>query len=438
MFGFVFFLLLAALSLNGCGDQTGGSAGMGGDGGTSGSGGMGGVFPCTEQGIRDAIAAGGGPYTFDCGTEPVVTTETIVINNDVILDGEGELTVDGNQSHCVFQVETGVEVELRGATVTRGFSGGPGGGIFNSGTLTLTNSTVSENTVRGLSRGHGGGIENDNNGSLTLTNSTVSGNTASGCGGGIDNNGSLTLTNSTVSGNTAGLDDESSCAGGGIYNDRGAVTLTNSTVSGNTASVISEGGGIYNDRGAVTLTNSTVSGNTASGSAGGIYNGDTLTLTSSTVSGNTALESGGGIVNFGAVTLTNSTVSGNTAGLGGGIYNDSDTLTLTLTNSLVNGDCFGNIVSNGYNIESPANTCGFDQPTDQPNVTEEELDLGPLADNGGPTMTHALGPGSVAIDQIPTVDCVDADDKPLTEDQRGKTRPQGPTCDVGAFELEPQ
>ena len=62
--------------------------------------------------------------------------------------------------------------------------------------------------------------------------------------------------------------------------------------------------------------------------------------------------------------------------------------------------------------------------------------LGPLQDNGGPTMTHALGPGSVAIDHIPAVDCVDADGAPLTTDQRGVTRPQGDACDVGAVEME--
>jgi hypothetical protein len=94
------------------------------------------------------------------------------------------------------------------------------------------------------------------------------------------------------------------------------------------------------------------------------------------------------------------------------------------------------VTSNGYNIESPGNTCGFDQLTDLVNVTTEQLALGPLQDNGGPTETHALGAGSVAIDAIPEADCVDADGEALTTDQRGVTRPQGDACDVGAVEME--
>ncbi|MGB3051149.1 MAG: choice-of-anchor Q domain-containing protein [Polyangiales bacterium] len=76
-------------------------------------------------------------------------------------------------------------------------------------------------------------------------------------------------------------------------------------------------------------------------------------------------------------------------------------------------------------------TCGFDQTGDQSGVTTEQLNLGPLADNGGPTMTHALLPGSVAIDQIPVEDCLDADGAPLTTDQRGLPRPGSTMCDVG-------
>jgi len=102
-----------------------------------------------------------------------------------------------------------------------------------------------------------------------------------------------------------------------------------------------------------------------------------------------------------------------------------------LANSVVDGACDGNITSNGHNIESPGNTCGFDQTGDQSSVTVEQLNLGELADNGGPTMTHALGAGSVAIDHIPAVDCQ------VTEDQRGEPRPGGSMCDVGSFEVLP-
>jgi hypothetical protein len=300
---------------------------------------------CTEQGIRDAIAAGGGPYTFDCdGPTTVVTAAETVIDKDVTLDGEGNLMVDGDEDHRVFSVPEGVAVDLRGLLVTGGNPGSRGGGIFNEGDLTLTNSTVSGNSAE-----RGGGIFNE--GDLTLTNSTVSRNTAES-GGGIRNGGTLTLVNSTVSHNTA-------VSGDGIY-----------------------------------------------GGAGGIYNQGTVMLINSTVSDNVA-EVGGGIYNFGELTLTNTLVD-NYYGCGG-----------------------GTALSGGGNIESPGDTCGFDQPTDQVNVTAEQLNLGPLADNGGPTETHALLPGSVAIDAIPADACE------VDEDQRGVTRPQGPACDVGAFEVQP-
>lgn len=94
----------------------------------------------------------------------------------------------------------------------------------------------------------------------------------------------------------------------------------------------------------------------------------------------------------------------------------------------------GDIVSNGYNIESPGETCAFDQVTDQTEKTAEQLNLGLLANNGGPTMTRQpgdgdSGEGGAAIDQIPQADCG------VTTDQRGQTRPAGPDpkrCDVGS------
>ena len=105
-----------------------------------------------------------------------------------------------------------------------------------------------------------------------------------------------------------------------------------------------------------------------------------------------------------------------------------------MTGSVVVGDCAGlGFLSGGYNIESPGNTCGFDQEGDQVNVSVMELNLGPLQDNGGPTMTHAPEAGSEAIDKIPADDCE------VETDQRGEPRPEtgGTMCDVGAFEAQP-
>jgi hypothetical protein len=310
--------------------------------------------------------------------------------------------------HSVFSVVSDTTAELRGMTIT-------GGRAYA-----------------------GGGIHNGINATLTLTNSTVSGNTADEVGGGIYNSGALTLTNSTVSGNTAANE---SGHGGGIRNGGTAtLTLTNSTVSGNAAGYSGDGGGIRNV-GTATLTNSTVSGNAAK-YGGGIINRRTatLTLTNSTVSGNSA-GMGRAFYNSGVLTLTNSTVSGSMAN--GTFYTIYNSDALTVTNTVFDGDCYnqtdGTITSRGYNIEIPGNTCGFDQLTDRPETTAAELNLGELADNGGPTKTHSLRTepeASVAIDWIPADECV------VDTDQRGEPRPvailgAGPMCDVGAFERQP-
>jgi hypothetical protein len=396
-------------------------------------------MPCTEQGIRNAVAAGGGPYKFECdGPTTVVTAAEIVIDNDVVLDGEGNLTIDGDAGdlvplllqqpvtgllHRVFTVQEGVTAELIGLSLTGGWSGyrGLGGAILNwGGSLTLTNCTVFGNHA-----GLGGGIANygivggdAGFAELTVTNSTVSNNTGYNAAGILNYGGTLSLTNSTVSENHAGN------LGGGIWNSGPPGTL------------------------ALTLTNSTVSGNSAF-SGGGIESWYTeLAVNNSTVSGNSASTGGGGIRNrAGTLMLTNSTISANSADSGSGIFNEgwsTEEGFSNLASSLIDGDCDGAgiVTSLGYNIESPGDTCGFDQPTDQVRVSADDLKLIELADNGGPTQTHGLDLGSVAIDQIPADECVDAEGAPLTTDQRGFTRPVAilgaePKCDVGAFEVQP-
>ena len=156
------------------------------------------------------------------------------------------------------------------------------------------------------------------------------------------------------------------------------------------------------------------------------------------MSGNTAVQGGGIFHHSGILTLANSTLSGNVADAVGAIYVREQS---TIWNSLIVGDCGidgeAPPTSLGHNIESSGDTCGFDRSTDQVGISGERLNLGPLADNGGPTMTHALLAGSVAIDVIPEGECLDADGEPLTTDQRGEPRPAGGGCDVGAFEVQP-
>jgi hypothetical protein len=118
-----------------------------------------------------------------------------------------------------------------------------------------------------------------------------------------------------------------------------------------------------------------------------------------------------------------------------GIQNES---AMTMRNTIVEGDCvmLAPLLSLGGNVESTGNSCGFDPAgTDLVDVPKLALNLGPLADNGGPTQTQALAPFSVALDRISEPECVDADGLPLLTDQRGVSRPQGPACDSGAFEL---
>jgi predicted outer membrane repeat protein len=245
----------------------------------------------------------------------------------------GSATLDGDDLGTVLTITDKVTVTINKLTITDG-TANLGGGIFSSGTVTLTDSIVRDNTANT----DGGGIFSTS--TLTLTRSAVRDNTAATfSGGGISHQGegTLTLTDSTVSENTASQD------GGGIFNSTAPIRLTHSTVSGNTTN--SDGGGILNGDGTVTLTNSTVRSNTAH-RGGGIFNArasnsgkdyGTVTLTNSIVRDNTA-NAGGGIFNYnGTATLTTSNVDKNaaTTGEGGGIYNDNIGI-LSLTNSTVN------------------------------------------------------------------------------------------------------
>jgi len=404
--GFVFVL---ALGVMGC-SETAGTGGSGGDGGEGGAACVDNVCPCTEAGMDAALAAGGGPYTFACDG-PTALAESFKIDNDVILDGEGQLIV------ISFGVAGGVTAELRAFEMTYQQSVWPiewgGWGIRNDGTLTITDSSMHGLPWTGIS----------NVGTLELFNSSVSGNFWRG----IRNRGTLTIADSIISGNSTG---DLGGGGAGIFNS-GTLTIANSTISENFArhGDLYGGGGIYNS-GSASIFASTVSRNedTSEHEGGAIQNdGGLVTVTNSTISENAAAGPGGGILNSGILMIINSTVSGNTATSGGGGIFNGDTA--TLTNTVIDGDCWGDITSNGYNIESPGNTCGFDEAKgDQFNVTEEDLKLGPLQDNGGPTETHALGVGSVAINHIPVLDCR------VETDQRGAPRPVELGCDVGAFE----
>lgn len=392
-------------------------------------------------GMDDCTAGQGGVLdriTFDVNGTILLTDQlTVTTGGPLEIDGGEVITVSGNNSVRVFYVEGGADLTLMNLGVINGKGIPMAGGIYNSGTLTVSNSTISSNQAYfgDMENSLGGGIYNS--GSLIISNSTFSGNQAYGymedsLGGGIYNVGTMLITNSTFAFNS-GYDLLDNETGGGIYNG-GTVNIVNSTFSNNYAS---EGGGIYN-YGTLTITKSSFSDNRVGGlfpnnSGGGIYNtaNGTVHIFNSTLSGNSAsggfppsFSSGGGIYNSGMVNITNSTLSGNSASsCGGGIYSFG---TLTITNSIVansvtGGNCCGSISDGGHNIDDGV-TCNFGDGSNTDPL------LGPLQDNGGSTLTHALLFGSPAFDAIPLGACV------VTEDQRGIKRPQGSGCDIGSYE----
>jgi hypothetical protein len=427
------FICVLALGLMGCGETTG----------TGGSGGGGGVVscvdnvcPCSEAGIRAAIEAGGeDPYTFDCdGPTTVVTEEQINVDERVervALDGLGLITLDGAESHRLFWVAPGATLVLRGFAVSGG-SADRGGGIYNEGWLVLQDSRVQDSGAE-----DGGGIWSS--GILSIVDSTVTDNTAVN-GAGIWNSGRLQVDRSTLSGNFAWSESYTDDHGGGGIWNNGTLSLGDSLISDNNGEF---GGGLLN-RGYAQVDNTTVSGNSADAEGGGIVSAGRVLLRGSAVHGNAA-EGTGGILSSGILDVLNSSISGNGSEHSvSNIENRSGLLTLTNSTvsdvessgvmvsagTIITRSCNLSLaVSRGYNIESPGDTCGFDEQTDQVNVTAEQLSLGPLQGNGGPTETHALLPGSVAIGVIPADMCE------VYEDQRGF--PRDSMCDVGAFEVQP-
>lgn len=224
--------------------------------------------------------------------------------------------------------------------------------------------------------------------------------------------------------------------GGGIYNMGDTLLVENVRLINNQADLA---GGLINFGDTLTLTNVEISGNQATAQyGGGLHNnsGATLNMTNVTISGNTAAAGGGGMSNSGNVNAQNITIADNDDGVDGaeGINNYG---TITITNSIVANsahgatNCNGNgtFISNGYNIEDK-NTCSFNKTGDQANTDPK---LNPLADNGGPSYTHALQVSSPAIDAGNNTGCP-------TTDQRGASRPVDgdgngtAVCDIGAFE----
>ena len=407
--------------------------------------------------LRDAIqvAAAGDAITFSVTGTIILTLGQLSINKTLTISGPGpgSLTVDGNHSSRVFYVSGFGLINFSGLTIANGsadsgggmenksysnstltnmiFSGNSaissGGGMFNyNGNSALTDVTFSANSAY-----DGGGMENGSYGVTTLTNVTFSDNTATNQGGGIFNyDGTCMLMNVTFGGNSA-------YAGGGMENGpRGHSTLTNVNFRDNSAE---EGGGLYNMGVSSILMKVAFSGNSAI-KGGGMYENPWgySTLTNVTYSDNSATFGGGLYFLYGSPYLMNVTISSNSASsVGGGLYVAGGSGAHILKNTLLAGnsapagpDCSGNLSSYGHNLIQNATNCIiWGDETD--NIYGIDPLLGPLKDNGGDTLTHALLPGSPAIDAAAPTDPY----HPVPEDQRGITRPVGPANDIGAFEL---
>jgi hypothetical protein len=305
---------------------------------------------------------------------------------------------------------------IQGLTISGGNGTPNGSGVLNDhAVLTMDSCAVQNNSTQ---YNYGGGVYNDGSGgsaTLTILSSTISGNHGYYAGGG---SATLSIMNSIVSNNLAYFS-------GGYYNSGGA------------------GGGIYNGGGTLMITSSIVRNNYAGapdpfpvGIGGGIYNYGTLTIISSTVSGNGASGQhdgqpwghGGGI--SGGGTITNSTLSNNYAALSGGGIEGGATLGNTILNANTPENIYGGAISHGYNLSSDDGGGNLTGPGDQ--INSDPM-LGPLQDNGGPTLTHALLSGSPAID---------AGDPNFTPppyyDQRGPNfwRVRNGRIDIGSFEVQ--
>jgi hypothetical protein len=280
--------------------------------------------------------------------------------------------------------------------------------------LVVSESGLSEFSIFGIEPGVAATIEG-----LTIANGV------SDWGGGIDNvEGTLTVIDTTF------LHDEAGQDGGGIFNYEGTLIVTTSTFEADTAV---EGAAIANDEGIATISDSTVTSSVASegnAAGGAIFNagGAVMHLSDSTLAGNSA-QDGGAIANAGAMlTVTSTTIAGNSAsGNGGGIDNildgTVDVAATIIADSSAGADCSGPITDDGNNIADDS-SCGFTSTDGSHSDVNPEL--GELWDNGGPTETMALLPGSPAIEAVSeAMSC-------STPDQRGVDRPT--PCDIGAYE----
>ncbi|QGQ28433.1 hypothetical protein F1729_07100 [Gimesia maris] len=323
----------------------------------------------------NVIELAAGTYLLGIGgiDEDQSATGDLDIRDNLTIRGQGVgvTIIDGGALDRIFQIFAGITLNLENLTITNGYLTGSddGAGIRNSGTTTLTNVEVTGNVAEDSA----GGI--NNSGLMVIVDSTISNNTAGGSGGGLRNTGTLQVSRSTISGNTTERD------GGALFNA---------------------------GTGTVTVTNSTFSGNSSDRSGGAIRNTSTLNATNNTMTLNDAGTTGGAVSNTGTANMQNNLVIGNTATVNPELDGSFTSLSGNLTGSIGTATGFG--LGDILDVADPTPV----------------LDLN-LADNGGPTLTHALLLGSIAIDAG-----INANTDAL--EQRGSSRILGSNVDIGAVE----
>lgn len=404
----------------------------------------------TNGGIRMASDTG-----FLPGASMLVQDSTVT--NNVAASRGGGISAEGDGTVGLFVTVS------ESSSVTDNSSGSDGGGIaVDRGSLFVTASVVSDNTAGNPDDllngpfGQGGGIF-VRDGSIAVTTTVVQGNRAAGNGGGISHEPfsgdaatlfDVTLDNNEAKGTGGGIDVDSAAAlnvfgatitnndsiaqGGGIAVRNTAATIERATISGNNSGAV--GGGLYafesiNPGFGIDLAESVVTDNSGPGAAVFIDTNLVSEVRNSTVSGNNTV---GVAAGSGAnLQLNFATVVDNA---GGNVTTQSGTFfsfASVVADATGGSNCaFGGFsVSSGFNADTD-NTCGFVNINDLPGLAG--VGLAALADNGGPTLTHAVASGSPLLNVVPVAQCSFV----VFSDQRGEPRPGGTLCDIGAYESQ--
>lgn len=432
---------------------------------------------CTEAALNAALA-GGGTVTFNCGAAPVaipVTSQKRILVATTVDGGSATLVIldaaSASPPNRHFTTNDGIALTIRNLTLRNGHcpvpdplqpSPGYGGSIRSGITspLTIQDSRFINNVCDVAGIDVGGGAIRQRRGALLVQRTLFQGNRAGNAGAISSSDSVVTIEDSTFQANTTNAHTTGfSGVGGGFYNDEsgnGLVTIRRTAFLNNTATFAA--GGLQSffvpgDQGLV-LEDCTFQGNSSPGDAGAVLAQlGPLTVTRSTFAGNSAANGAGLYINTSPSQITNSTFSGNVAtGTGGGIFAGNSTVTLShltiasnqagaigpgiatsggsasLRASIVAnntggfGQCGTPLSNGGFNLQFPATgSCSA-------GATIADPLLQPLASNGGPTQTRAIGSASPARNLV-TSGC-----PPPSTDQRGVTRPAG-ACDAGAFEL---